>query len=136
MAQYVIRRPGLRTVLDVADVDSAKWTQYAPERRWPMSAVYRREGRALLDFECGAVRAADASLFATVAEANLLLAHAPDVAGKVFGIPNGVDAVFFSPSPARANPYRSGEEPIVFTGAMDYWPNVDAVCWFANELCP
>ena len=67
---------------------------------------------------------------------NLLLAHAPDLAGKVFGIPNGVDAAFFSPSRERPNPYGAREEPIVFTGAMDYWPNVDAVRWFARELMP
>ncbi|HHI75824.1 MAG TPA: glycosyltransferase, partial [Gammaproteobacteria bacterium] len=25
---------------------------------------------------------------------------------------------------------------LVFTGAMDYWPNVDAVCWFVEEVMP
>jgi sugar transferase (PEP-CTERM/EpsH1 system associated) len=136
MAQYVIGRPALKAVLDITDLDSAKWAQYASEHRWPMSAVYRREGRSLLDFEIRVVRQSAAGLFVSVAEANLLLAHAPDVAGKVFGIPNGVDAEYFSRSTQRSNPYRPDELPLVFTGAMDYWPNIDAVCWFANEIMP
>ena len=34
-------------VTDLVDVDSDKWTQYATFTRFPFSAVYRREGRAL-----------------------------------------------------------------------------------------
>ena len=32
--------------------------------------------------------------------------------------------------------FAAGEHPIVFTGSMDYWPNVDAVAWFAREVMP
>jgi sugar transferase (PEP-CTERM/EpsH1 system associated) len=49
---------------------------------------------------------------------------------------NGVDAAQFSVDPARPSPYAAGEIPIAFTGAMDYWPNVDAVTWFAAEALP
>jgi sugar transferase (PEP-CTERM/EpsH1 system associated) len=49
---------------------------------------------------------------------------------------NGVDAAQFSVDPARPSPYTTGEIPIAFTGAMDYWPNVDAVTWFAAEALP
>lgn len=35
-----------------------------------------------------------------------------------------------------ASPYPADEIPLVFTGAMDYWPNVDAVKWFAEEILP
>jgi glycosyltransferase involved in cell wall biosynthesis len=34
------------------------------------------------------------------------------------------------------DPYPPGEQAIVFTGAMDYWPNVDAVAWFAEAILP
>ena len=30
----------------------------------------------------------------------------------------------------------AGERALVFTGAMDYWPNVDAVQWFATDIFP
>ncbi len=49
---------------------------------------------------------------------------------------NGVDAAHFAPDPSHRSPYAAGETPIVFTGAMDYWPNVDAVVWFAREALP
>jgi sugar transferase (PEP-CTERM/EpsH1 system associated) len=136
MAQYLVDREGQRVVLDIGDVDSLKWDQYAEERRWPMSWIYAREGRRLLAFERRIVRASDASLFHTVAEADLLLEHEPGAAHKVFGIPNGVDADFFSAAPDRQSPFGDDEEAIVFTGAMDYWPNVDAVSWFARDIMP
>ena len=71
MAQY-LDVPGLsRRVVDFCDVDSAKWTQYAADRRWPMSWLYRREGERLLDFERRAVAGVEASLFVTEAEAEV-----------------------------------------------------------------
>ena len=85
MAPFAIGRDGLKVVLDVADLDSRKWSQYATERRGIMAAVYRREGRTLLDYERAAVRRSFASLFATVAEAELLLEHEPTLAPKLFG---------------------------------------------------
>jgi hypothetical protein len=39
----------------------------------------------------------------------------------------------FRPDTGHANPYPAGERAVVFTGAMDYWPNVDAVQWFAPK---
>ena len=43
---------------------------------------------------------------------------------------------FFSPDHDLPSPYAPDERPIVFTGAMDYWPNVDAGSWFADEVLP
>lgn len=136
MAQY-LDVPGLtRRVVDFCDVDSAKWTQYAAEHRWPMSWLYRREGERLLAFEREAAAQVDASLFVTEAEANLFRAAAPELSTRVGVMQNGVDADFFSPANGGESPYPSGGPVIVFSGAMDYWPNVDAVTWFATELLP
>ncbi|NLF55017.1 MAG: TIGR03087 family PEP-CTERM/XrtA system glycosyltransferase [Thauera phenolivorans] len=136
MAQY-LDAPGLnRTVIDFCDVDSAKWTQYAAEHRWPMSWLYRREGERLLAFERRMAARADAALFVTEAEANLFRRAAPEVADRLQVVQNGVDADYFSPDHGFANPYPEGGPVVVFTGAMDYWPNVDAVSWFARDLLP
>src|SRR5690606_27573193 len=52
-------------------------------------------------------------------------------------VENGVDTGFFDPAGRYVSPYDSGQGPcIVFTGAMDYWPNVDAVAWFAETVFP
>ena len=136
MAQYVQGRPGLPMWLDFVDVDSAKWSAYAPQHRWPMSWLYRREGRLLLGFERAMAARARRSYFATDNEANLFKQLAPECAGSVAAMNNGVDAVYFAPDATRPSPYAAGEMPIVFTGAMDYWPNIDAVTWFAREVLP
>ncbi len=136
MAQYVEHLPRLPRVIDFVDVDSAKWTQYAPDHRWPMSWLYRREGATLLDYERQVAATADRSFFVTEAEASLFSRQAPECAIRVDAICNGVDADYFSPSLEQANPYAEGEIPVVFTGAMDYHPNIDAVRWFATNVLP
>ncbi len=136
MAQYVDAVPGLPVLVDFVDVDSAKWAQYATQHRWPMSWLYRREARALLAYERSIARIARRAYFVTDNEVQLFVRQAPETAQVVEAMANGVDADFFCPDEARVSPYAAGELPIVFTGAMDYWPNVDAVVWFAREVLP
>ena len=136
MAQYVEDKSRLPTVIDFVDVDSAKWTQYAPKHRWPMSWLYRREGEYLLDYERKMAAQADRSFFVTEAEVALFASLAPECGVRVESMCNGVDADYFSSDQARPSPFAQDEIPIVFTGAMDYWPNVDAVTWFAAEVLP
>ncbi len=137
MAQYAQPfAPRVPMLVDFVDVDSAKWTQYAPEHRWPMSWVYAREGRQLLAYERQVTQQARRAFFVTPNETALFLGLAPECAGRVSTVNNGVDADFFAPDPDLPNPYPSGQRAVVFTGAMDYWPNVDAVVWFVTEALP
>lgn len=127
---------GVPVLVDFVDVDSAKWAEYAPRHAWPMSWLYRREGRKLLACEREVAGWAERSFFVTEKEAQLFRGLAPESAGRVEAMSNGVDCDHFSPDPARASPFAADEVPVVFTGAMDYWPNVDAVTWFAAEMLP
>jgi len=138
MAQYVLGDDyrHLTRVVDFVDVDSDKWRQYAGQHRWPMSWLYRREGRRLLCFERRVAASCDASLFVSPAEAELFRSLAPRHADRVGYAANGVDLDFFDPALNLENPYQPEELPLVFTGAMDYWPNVDAVQWFATQILP
>lgn len=135
MAQYA-RGLDLPVFVDFVDMDSAKWRDYAPEHRWPLSWLYAREGRRLLAFEREVAAQARAAYFVTEAEVALFRQAAPEVAHKIKPVCNGVDAEFFAPDPVRPSPFEPTELPLVFTGAMDYWPNVDAVQWFAAEMLP
>ena len=135
MAQYAQPlAPAVPMLVDFVDVDSAKWTQYAPAHRWPMSAIYRREGQRLLAYEREVAAQARRSFFVTPNETALFLSHAPEAQGRVQSLSNGVDADFFAPDPARTNPFAANEQAIVFTGAMDYWPNIDGVSWFVSDM--
>ena len=138
MAQYVIDTPirFQRKVIDFVDVDSDKWLQYSVQKRWPMSWLYGREGKLLLNFERTVARQFDAGLFVSSSEAAMFRELAPESAHKVGFYNNGVNTEYFSPAPEFANPFRDDERVVVFTGAMDYWPNVDAVTWFAREIFP
>ncbi len=136
MTRYLDRPGSPRLVADFCDVDSEKWAQYADGRGWPASFIYGREARTLLAFERRSAARAAACTFASQAEAELFVRLAPECAPKVHAIGNGVDTEYFAPRADRASPYGTGELPIVFTGAMDYWPNIDAVTWFAREMLP
>jgi len=135
MAQFM--PAGLaRRVLDMVDVDSDKWTQYAPTQRWPLSWLYAREGRKLAAWEARVAQDFDATLLVSNAEAALLQQRAPAAQHKIGAFENGVDADYFSPARDYPNPYPPDVQGVVFTGAMDYWPNVDAVGWFAERIFP
>jgi sugar transferase (PEP-CTERM/EpsH1 system associated) len=135
MAQYA---QGLRlpTLVDFVDLDSAKWTEYAAHHRWPLSWLYRREGEQLLSHERAVAARSARSFFSTERETALFRSKAPESAHTCEAMCNGVDADYFAPDASRASPFASGELPLVFTGAMDYWPNIDAVTWFATEILP
>ena len=136
MAQYVLDLPRMRCFVDLVDMDSAKWDDYARTRSWPVSTIYRREARRLLAHEREIAARAEATIFVTDEETQAFRKEIPDGVGRLVTIRNGVDSTYFSPLPNVASPYAAHEHPVVFTGAMDYWPNVDAVVWFAREVLP
>lgn len=136
MSQYIDHLPRLPRVIDFVDVDSAKWTQYAPDHRWPMSWLYRREGKSLLNYERQIAATAERSFFVTEAEVALFSKLAPECSVRVEAVCNGVDADYFSPDERLPALYPRDEIPVVFTGAMDYHPNIDAVRWFATAILP
>ena len=136
MAQFADEYTQVRRVMDFVDVDSDKWAQYAASKPWPMNWVYRRESEALLRYERSVAERWDASVLVSNDEADLFRRLVPHTAARVSGISNGVDSEYFSPQHDYANPYPAGGAVLVFTGAMDYWANIDAVVWFACEVFP
>ncbi len=136
MVQYVSNLDQVRCLVDFVDVDSEKWAQYAKSRSWPMSWVYAREARRLLAFERASAARSVRSFFVTEKEAELFRRLAPECGSQVAVSGNGVDAEFFSPTHELERPFKDEGQTVVFTGAMDYWPNVDAVTWFAKQVLP
>ena len=138
MAPYVLgpEAQGTRRVLDMVDVDSEKWLAYAAGARMPMRHIWAREARTLLAFERRIAAAFDHTLLVSHEEAARFLELAPESAGRVGWVANGVDLEHFDPGLITANPYAGTAPAIVFTGTMDYRPNVEAVTWFADEVLP
>jgi sugar transferase (PEP-CTERM/EpsH1 system associated) len=132
MAQFV--PPGPRLVMDFVDMDSAKFEAYA-EQGGPLAAVHRREARLLFAFERETAARAQHSLFVSEAEAALFAARAGLPRADIRALHNGVDLDFYRPG--AVSPAPAPQRPlIVFTGQMDYAPNVDAVSWFAQAVLP
>ncbi len=138
MAPYVMRPGAARrpAVLDMVDVDSEKWASYGREGRLPMRLVWAREGRTLLAFERRAAAWFDRTLFVSQDECRRFNQLAPESVGRTDWVENGVDLEYFSPAQAGASPYAEPKAAIVFTGTMDYRPNVDAVGFFARSVMP
>jgi sugar transferase (PEP-CTERM/EpsH1 system associated) len=138
MAQYVMdpKYQNRRRVIDFVDVDSDKWRQYAEKKSGVMKWVYQREHRYLLEFERKAAAQFNASLFVSDHEAELFKQMAPESQEKIGAVSNGVDLDYFSDTSQLENPYPNEHPVLVFTGAMDYWANVDAVQWFCDEVFP
>ncbi len=138
MAQYVLgpEHADLNRIMDFVDVDSDKWRQYADRRRGLGRWVYGRESERLLEFEQQVTREFDAVTFVSDNEKCLYNELDPETTAKHHAMRNGVDMSYFDVGAVFESPFDDGARPIVFTGMMNYWPNVDAVQWFATEIFP
>ena len=138
MADFVplANEAGTQTIMDFVDMDSAKWQEYGEVRSWPQSWVYRREGKLVHELELRSVEEADHAVFVSAEEAQLFNATLAPGVQPAGALPNGVDCDYFSPSQHHETPFQPNDRPIVFTGVMNYWPNIDSVCWFADEVLP
>jgi len=138
-AEYVFRSrhypKGLRGVvhvMDLVDVDSEKWRDYAARTQWPLSLIYSMEARYLARYE--ARIAEEFHRIFLVSEPEKALFLQKNKANNVTALSNGVDLDQFSPD--YKSKIQEKSPSLVFTGAMDYWPNVDGVVWFATEVFP
>ncbi len=140
MAQYVPPEWRSRTIVDLVDVDSEKWLEYAERSSGLKARLYRTEGKRLRKFEHQIVAGFANSILTTEREARLLdeLDEFTRRA-RLRIITNGVDLDYFHPvetGSLNAPTQRWNNPRLVFTGAMDYRANVEAVEWFVNEIFP
>jgi len=131
MAQYVEGVTGIPIVIDLVDVDSDKWTQYAKVSKFPLSTVYRREGHALQRYEREICDRASCVVVTTEREAQLM--RQITNSSRVQVVPNGVDAHYFD---SATVPMARTAPTVIFTGDMSYFPNQEAVSFFARQALP
>ena len=126
-------------ILDMADIDSDKWRQYAENKPWYSRWIYSREQKILAKHEQQVLQDFEAVTFITDEEAELFRTMSAEAfKEKIYTLSNGVDTDYFDPDaefdmtdlPQLVSP------SICFTGAMDYWANVDAVVWFCKYVWP
>jgi len=136
MAPYALHRRGVRLILDAQDIDSEKWATYAAESGWPMRLVWAREARNLRAYERMAAARCDVTFFVSEPEARHFATMAPESADRIEWFENGVELDYFNPAHVFETPFSGPGPALVFTGHMQYRPNVDATIWFADEVMP
>lgn len=141
MADYVFRsrhwpqRFAQITLLDdLIDVDSEKWLQYAEKKSGFMRWLYRREARLVRALERRIVSEFERVFLVSAEEKQVLGEHMP--VDNVEVLSNGVDLDYFSPAKVDSQRFSSVAGKLVFSGAMDYWPNVEGAVWFAEKIFP
>jgi sugar transferase (PEP-CTERM/EpsH1 system associated) len=132
MAQYSCFASDLPKVIDFIDVDCEKWRLYAQYHSFPLAMIYRLEAKRLAKYEEQAAHIFDHCILISEEERRLFQER---VDGRpVSVISNGVDLEYFASY--GFDFLRVSHPTIVFTGAMDYFPNVDAVQYFCQEVFP
>ncbi|WP_120078698.1 TIGR03087 family PEP-CTERM/XrtA system glycosyltransferase [Aurantiacibacter odishensis] len=136
MGQYVPTDWQGHLLLDLVDVDSAKFEAYGKAGTGPRAFVDAREGRLLKAEESRLVQRADTTLLVSEAEANLLRERTSGT-HDIRALRNGIDCALFDPGSVGPAPVlMEGGPHYVFTGQMDYAPNVEAVTRMAREIMP
>jgi sugar transferase (PEP-CTERM/EpsH1 system associated) len=136
MADYLRGLQISRRVIDFCDLDSEKFKQYSEMSKPPFSWLYRLEGRRLAAYEKHAAANFDHIIFIGSQEKRLFERNGFN--GKLELMSNGVDfeRYYGRELPARQPSPPGGKSYLLFTGAMDYIPNIDAAYWFAREVFP
>lgn len=131
MAQYALQPPLANTpfVLDMVDVDSAKWSALSASARWPMRMIYRREAIRLQQFENEITMRAAATT--VVNDRERAAVHAINPRASVETVSNGIDIDAF-----RSRDEPSASATVVFCGVFDYEPNEVGALWLAKEVWP
>ena len=152
MGQYYDPAWKVPMIVDFVDMDSRKWEMYVEWHSWPKSQVFRMEARRLLEYERLLAHRAECSLIRTEAEREDCARLIPGARFEVLS--NGVDLEYFSRArldealveeggegldtcaETRAARYRRPPADLVFTGVMDYFPNVQGCKFFIDDVFP
>jgi glycosyltransferase involved in cell wall biosynthesis len=132
MAPYLADHQATPRILDLPDAFSLYWKRRAAVQRGQLKKIFEEmEGERVARYEARVLPQYDRVLACSPEDITYLQqAHG---AQNLSLLPNGVDLAAFDRLPPHD--YTRGTV-LLFTGNMDYAPNVDAVVWFANEILP
>ncbi len=137
MAQHVPNNlNNARFLMDFVDMDSAKFREFGESGNPFSRFANRQEAKRLFAFETETANRAHISLFVSEAEAALFRSESGLDTNQVIALENGIDLDRYTPGIVPPIERDPNQPMILFTGQMDYAPNVDAVCWFAKEVLP
>lgn len=130
MSPYLKDRQDIPRILDLPDAFSLYWERRKTIKRGIATTIFENiEQRRVLKYE-SVLKQYNMSLVCSSEDLTYLQqVHGP---ANIRLLPNGVDLTTFAP---RQHDYTHSDT-ILFTGNMDYAPNVDAVIYFTQEILP
>jgi len=136
MAQYV-EHTTVPKIMDLVDVDSDKWDQYSQRAFAPVAQLWRCEAKRLADYEKKIAEAFALTLVCTEPEAQVLRRKTGTRSASVQVLHNMIDLDYFNPDVVEVPAEIRQLQPyVLFTGSMDYFPNVDAAEYAYREVLP
>lgn len=121
-----------RAILFEHNVESMIWRRHAEHAAGPARRKYfDLQARHMFAYEGDACR--KAALVVAVSAVDAEVIRREFHVSRVEHIPTGVDVAFFTPP---AEPSSGQVSDLVFTGSMDWMPNIDGVRWFLTEILP
>jgi sugar transferase (PEP-CTERM/EpsH1 system associated) len=120
---------GVPAIVDLCDVDSQKFFDYAAHSQGLKRQLYLLEGRRLRHLESSLPARVQAITLVSEAEAALYRGFCPN--DRTHAVTNGVDLEYYQPVATEGRRGRC-----VFVGAMDYQPNIEGVLWFCQHVWP
>lgn len=131
MAQYLETNTAIPRLLDLPDAFSLYWKRKHDNSKNPFIRVFEgEEQRRVLQYEQRVLHRFEKTLVCSVEDKKYL--EETHGLQNMDLLPNGVDTSVFFPA---AHDYAHNRT-ILFTGNMDYGPNVDAVSYFTAEIFP
>jgi glycosyltransferase involved in cell wall biosynthesis len=121
-AEYVLQRV-------IADIDRREF------KRLPAAIYSWIQSRRIRRYEAEICRLSEAVIAVSTEDADALRNFREDK--KVHVVPSGITVEDYAKPIDQSAPRHNLEEKrLVFTGKMDYRPNIDAVLWFTDEILP
>lgn len=126
---------GTPIVVDLVDVDSEKWLNYAASASLIKRLLYNTEARRVRQLERKIARSVDAVTLVSQEEVKVFRTFCKTQ--NIHAVSNGVDLDYFHPAPAEfTKSDRSQPFKLVFVGVLDYRPNIEGLRWFCREVWP
>jgi glycosyltransferase involved in cell wall biosynthesis len=108
--------------------DARRW------QRWPAAVYSWLQVPRLARLEAAVCRSVDAVVCVSREDGAALQALVPVLSPTL--VPNGIDLADYAEAGLCPAEMAAPAEDLVFTGKMDYRPNIDAALWFADEILP
>ncbi len=128
MSQYVLDVDHIPKLLDLVDADCRKWLDYAEYARFPLSYIYRLEGKRTQEYEKRVCPGFAACTVVSEAEKHILEQFI--TTKNLYAVANGINQ-------ARYKSYQTTEKPtlpsLLFVGGMFYFAYIDGILHFYNQ---